>query len=107
MTTFQGNPPPPHPLPLKPYLGLGLGDSDLGTWMGAWQPDAWTAALRATGSDSWAVRRSKAECDAICAAQPGWRVWAFDLGRRDGATNQPKAFIAAATEVFLAAYAKE
>ena len=48
--------------------------------MGAWQPDAWTAALRATGSDSWAVRRSKAECDAICAAQPrlarvGLRPW--------------------------------
>ena len=32
-------------------------------------------------------------------------MWAFDLGQRDGATNQPKAFIAAATDVFLAAYA--
>ena len=74
--------------------------------MGAWQPDAWTAALRATGSDSWAVRRSKAECDAICAAQPPARL-ARVVGRRDGATNEPKAFIAAATEVFLAAYAKE
>ena len=78
----------------------------LGIWeMRVWQPDAWTIALRATGSSSWAVRRSKRECDAICAAQAGWCVWAFDLGQRDGATNQPKAFIAAATDVFLAAYA--
>ena len=78
----------------------------LGIWdMRVWQPVAWTVALRATGSSSWAVRRSKRECDAICAAQAGWCVWAFDLGQRDGATNQPKAFIAAATDVFLAAYA--
>ena len=42
----------------------------------------------------------------MCAQQPGWRPWAYDLGKRDpNASNHPKAFVAAPDDTFLAAYA--
>ena len=42
----------------------------------------------------------------MCAQQPGWRPWAYDLGKRDpNASNHPKAFVAAPDDTFLAVYA--
>ena len=71
-----------------------------------WPPDVWNHALRATGSTSWALCRTKAECDGICASRRGWRAWAFDLGAKAGATNHPKRYIAAPVRVFCDAYAR-
>ena len=97
----------------KPFArSARISDSDLGTrtWEHGWAPGSLTlgpprCARLAQIHGRCVVRRLSATPSA--PRSPGWRVWAFDLGRRDGATNQPKAFIAAATEVFLAAYAKE
>ena len=72
-----------------------------------WQPKLWAAALRATADPTqWALFRSKAVCDGVCAATPGWRSWAFDLGCKPGGTNQPKSFVATSDEVFFGAYAR-
>ena len=70
----------------------------------SWPPDVWRRALGATGATQWAVFREKAECDATCAAHPGWRTWAFDLGSAPGGNSHPKAFVAAPEDVFFAAY---
>ena len=64
-------------------------------------------ALGATADPTqWSLFRSKAECDSVCAATPGWRSWAFDLGCKPGGTNQPKSFVATSAEVFFGAYAR-
>ena len=68
-----------------------------------WPLDVWASALRRTGT-SWAVFRVKADCDRACKQRPGWRAWAFDLGSKAGATNQPKRYVAAPLKSFAAAY---
>jgi hypothetical protein len=71
-----------------------------------WQPDVWDKALRSTQLTSFRMCRTKEECERVCAQQPGWRPWAYDLGKRDPkASNHPKAFVAAPDDTFLAAYA--
>ena len=69
-----------------------------------WQPDVWARALRATEQTSFRLCRTKDECERLCTQHPGWRLWAFDLGRAPDATNHPKAFVAASVDTFLAAY---
>ena len=81
----------------------------MGTTAGSrpWQPELWAVALGATADPTqWSLFRSKAECDSVCAATPGWRSWAFDLGCKLGGTNQPKSFVATSAEVFFGAYAR-
>ena len=68
-----------------------------------WPLDVWASALRRTGT-SWAIFRFKADCESACKQRPGWRAWAFDLGSKAGATNQPKRYVAAPLESFAAAY---
>ena len=71
------------------------------------QPALWEAALRATADPTkWSLFGRKAACDSFCAARPGWRSWAIDLGRKPGGTGHPKSFIAAEPGVFFAAYAR-
>ena len=72
--------------------------------LATWPPELWERALRATHSPSWVICRSKDECDAVCAAERGWRAFAFDLGQRPGAANHPKGYIAAPLGVFVRAY---
>ena len=48
-----------------------------------WQPDVWDKALRSTQLTSFRMCRTKKECERVCAQQPGWRPWAYDLGKRD------------------------
>ena len=69
-----------------------------------WPPDVWVRALQATSSTAWVVCNTKIECVNVCETRPGWRTWAFDLPHRAGTSNNPKRFIAAPVDVFLAAY---
>ena len=60
----------------------------------------------ASDPTKWSLFGRKAACDSFCAARPGWRSWAIDLGRKPGGTGHPKSFIAAEPGVFFAAYAR-
>ena len=68
-----------------------------------WPPDVWKQALRATGSQLWALHTKKAQCESV-AAHHGWRVWAYDLGCKPGGTSHPKGYVAAPVDIFGAAY---
>ena len=71
-----------------------------------WQPDVWAEALRCTEHTSFRLCRTMDECVRVCAQQPGWRRWAYDLGRAPSSSNHPKGFIAAPAETFVAAYVR-
>ena len=51
------------------------------------------------------MHRTQREAEANCIGRTGWRVWAYDLGRRAGSTAQPKWFVTAPVGTFRAAYA--